>query len=308
MMTQPEHTPCGAGFAREGCRVAGVVVLYRPGEDVAENIASYAGQVDILFAVDNSGNDTAGTAERLRQFDNVVHIVNGENLGVAKALNVGAELALEHGCDFLLTMDQDSRATPGMIDKMLACLGSFKPGYIGIIAPFHATKPGEKPAGNDNCLEVAAVMTSGNLLNLKAYKEVGSFLDELFVDFVDIEYCLRLRSRGFGVIRANRAVLEHSVGTIMKFRILSKDIYLTSHSPLRKYYKTRNRFFVADRYKDVFPAFCRADRIRFWLELLRLLFFESEKREKLAMMRKGYADYRRCRLGRYDAGAGGGFP
>lgn len=305
MTMRPEHSPSGEGFDGNGCRVAGVVVLYRPGEDVAENISSYAGQVDILFAVDNSENQFADTAERLRQFDNVVHIANGENLGVAKALNVGAQLAMEHGCDFLLTMDQDSRATPGMIDKMLACLGSFKPGYIGIIAPFHTTKPGEKPAGNRECLEAEAVMTSGNLLSLEAYREVGAFLDELFVDFVDIEYCLRLRSRGFRVVRANRAVLEHNVGTIMKFRLLSKDLYLTSHSPLRKYYKTRNRFFVGDRYKDVFPAFCRADRIRFFLELLRLLFFENEKREKLEMMRRGYADYRRGRLGRYEAEAGG---
>ena len=305
MTARPEHTPFGTAIEREGHRVGGVVVLYRPGEDVAGNIASYAGQVDILFAVDNSGNDTTDTAARLRQLCNVVHIANGENLGVAKALNMGAQLALEHGCDFLLTMDQDSRATPGMIDKMLSCLGSFKPGYVGIIAPFHATKPGEKPTGNVDCLEVAAVMTSGNLLNLEAYREVGAFLDELFVDFVDIEYCLRLRSFGYGVIRANRAVLEHNVGTIMKFRLLSKDFHLTSHSPLRKYYKTRNRFFVADRYKEIFPGFCRADRVRFCLELLRLFLFESEKREKLAMMRRGYQDYRRGRLGRYDAEAGG---
>jgi hypothetical protein len=42
--------------------------------------------------------------------------------------------------------------------------------------------------------------------------------------------------------------------------------------------------------------------------MLRLLFFESDKREKLAMMRKGYADYRRGRMGRFDAEAGGSCP
>jgi rhamnosyltransferase len=91
----------------------------------------------------------------------------------------------------------------------------------------------------------------------------------------------------------------------MKFSLFFKELYLTSHTPLRKYYKTRNRFFVADRYKKVFPAFCRADRVRFCLELLRLLFFEKNKKEKLYMLRKGYVDYRRGRLGRFDDGYSG---
>ena len=36
----------------------------------------------------------------------------GENRGMAAALNAGAVLAVAAGYDFLLTMDQDSRATP----------------------------------------------------------------------------------------------------------------------------------------------------------------------------------------------------
>lgn len=308
MTTLPEHAPCPAVGDRRKSRIAGVVVLYRPGENFTENIASYAEQVDILFAVDNSGLDTARTAKPLQQFANVIHVVNGRNFGVARALNIGAQMALEQGCDFLLTMDQDSRAAPGMVETMLACFRSCEPGSVGIVAPFHATRPGEKPGGGADFLEVPAAMTSGNLLSLPAYEAVGPFMDELFVDFVDIEYCLRLRAQGFRVIRSNRAVLEHRVGTIMKFRVFSKDLYLTSHTAVRKYYKTRNRFFVADRYRAVFPGFCRADRIRFGLELLRLLFFESDKMEKLSMMRKGYADYRRGRMGSYDPGSGGPRP
>ena len=286
-------------------RIAAIVVFYNPDPAFVDNIRCYADDVEAVYVVDNSDTVLPGIEKLLASISNATYLRNPGNLGIASALNIGVQRAVTAGFDLVLTMDQDSRATPGMIDKMLSCLGSFKPGYVGIIAPFHATKPGEKPTGNVDCLEVAAVMTSGNLLNLEAYREVGAFLDELFVDFVDIEYCLRLRSFGYGVIRANRAVLEHNVGTIMKFRLLSKDFHLTSHSPLRKYYKTRNRFFVADRYKEIFPGFCRADRVRFCLELLRLFLFESEKREKLAMMRRGYRDYRRGRLGRYDAEAGG---
>ncbi len=293
---------------KTGCRIAGVVVLYRPDEEVTATISTYIEQVDMLIAIDNSEYDTTPTTAGLRQLDTVTFVANGRNLGVAGALNMGARMALECGCEYLLTMDQDSRATPGMVLTMLRVFSSSEQGAIGIVAPFLVTRPGEKPDGTIDCLEMQSVMTSGNLLNLRAYEAAGPFMEELFVDFVDIEYCLRLRSSGFRVVRANRALLEHRVGTLLRFRVFFHDLYLTSHSPLRKYYKTRNRFFVGDRYRQDVPSFRRKDRLRFVLELVRLLFFESGKREKLAMMRKGYADYRRGRMGKYDDGAGGACP
>lgn len=264
------------------------------------NISTYIGEVETIFAIDNSEDDGEWTAGRLREMGNIVYIANGRNLGVASALNRGAGLALDEGFDFLLTMDQDSRATTGMVRAMLDCLDSFTPGEIGIVSPFPVTRPGEKPGGSADRLEVETAMTSGSLLDLRAYEKVGPFLEELFVDFVDIEYSLRLRASGYRVIRANRAVLEHHVGDLMKIPMFGGDLYLTSHAPLRKYYKTRNRFFVAGRYRSLFPEFCRRDRIRFFLEMIRLLLFEGEKREKLKMMARGYGDYRKGRLGSYD--------
>lgn len=304
-MARRPDLSCRADVGGRTCRVAGVVVLYHPGEELRENIASYAGQVDILFAVDNSEDAAGDMAGRLREFGNVVYVANGRNLGVAAALNTGARLAMENGCEYLLTMDQDSRAAPGMVSTMLGCAGSFTRDNLGIVAPFLVTRPGESPGSAAECREMQSVMTSGNLLDLGAYETAGPFMEELFVDFVDIEYCLRLRSLGFRIVRANRARLEHRVGRLLKFRLFFRDLYLTSHSPLRKYYKTRNRFFVADRYRDAFPGFRRADRARFALELLRLLFFEDRKGEKLAMMRRGYADFRKSRLGRFEAEGGG---
>lgn len=306
MTPRPEHPNLADAEGRK-CRIGGVVVLYHPDEELPENIASYAGQVDVLFAIDNSESGADTMATRLRESGNVVHVANGRNLGVAAALNMGARMALENHCDYLLTMDQDSSAAPGMVDELLACFDGSAAADIGIVAPYLVTKPGQEQSRAPCCEEVPMAMTSGNLLSMAAFRSIGPFMEELFVDFVDIEYCLRLRERGFRIVRANRALLEHHVGRLLKFRLLFRDLYLTSHSPLRKYYKTRNRFFVADRYRDSFPAFRRADRARFLLELLRLLFFESDKREKLAMIRKGYADYRRGRMGRFQSEDGGPF-
>jgi len=161
---------------KTGCRIAGVVVLYRPDEEVTATISTYIEQVDMLIAIDNSEYDTTPTTAGLRQLDTVTFVANGRNLGVAGALNMGARMALECGCEYLLTMDQDSRATPGMVLTMLRVFSSSEQGAIGIVAPFLVTRPGEKPDGTIDCLEMQSVMTSGNLLNLRAYEAAGPFI------------------------------------------------------------------------------------------------------------------------------------
>ena len=68
----------------------------------------------------------------------VKYIYNNLNLGVAASLNIGAKEAIEQGYTYLLTMDQDSKATPDMINHMLKAYKHFQD--IGIVTPFHVNK------------------------------------------------------------------------------------------------------------------------------------------------------------------------
>jgi len=275
-------------------RIAGVVVLYHPTREVVGNIASYLDQIELLFAVDNS-DDTACAALPGFAGPKVVYLPNHGNLGMAAALNIGAQRALAEGYDLLLTMDQDSFAAPDLVPRMLGCLAGRDPEGIGMISPFHVTKSGHLP-GSETCQDVMTPMTSGCLLNLRAYREVGPFLEKLFIDFVDNEYCLRLRQHGFGVVRANLARLEHSVGDTRKFG----PFIATNHSPLRRYYKTRNRFLVFVRYVRFFPGHCLFDLVRLAKEIASIVLFEGEKLAKLRMMVRGAYDFLRGRYGRYE--------
>jgi rhamnosyltransferase len=139
-------------------------------------------------------------------------------------------------------------------------------------------------------------MTSGCLLDLVAWQVVGPFRDDFFIDFVDNEYCLRLRREGYRVLRANRANLEHAVGDISRYGPL----IATNHSPLRRYYKTRNRLWVFREYLPDFPGHCLFDLVRLAKEIGSILLFEVEKWAKLRMMWRGFRDFRRERFGRYE--------
>lgn len=307
-------------------RTAAVVVLFRPGAEMIDNIRTWAGQVEVVYAVDNterpgpeSGDRRPGTGtgdsasrpcglgngnitDRLAALGNVIYLPQGENVGIARGLNIGAARAFAAGYDCLLTMDQDSRAAEDLVVRLVECRLAAT-GKPGIVAPFHVTRAVRRPPPAEACSEVMTPMTSGCLLDLAAWVTAGPFRDDFFIDFVDNEYALRLRREGYRVVRANRALLEHAVGDITRHGPL----IATHHGPLRRYYKTRNRFRVFREYLRTFPGHCLFDLIRLTKEIGSILLFEGEKLAKLRMMWRGWLDFRRGRFGKYgERGPGSG--
>lgn len=272
-------------------QIAGVVVLYNPAASVLDNIYSYLPQVGCLYAVDNSEMPDPGIVQQLAVMPGVKYCANGGNSGIACALNSGATFALADGYRYLLTMDQDSRAFPDMVETLSACHGK----SVALVAPYLLSRDGQPSPVGRACRPVQTAMTSGSLLDLNAYRRVGPFRDDFFIDFVDIEYCLRLRKHGYKVLQADSAHLEHHVGR----RIGAGRFSVITHPPLRKYYKTRNRFQVLGEYGRDFPGYVFRDRIRIVLELARLFLFEEEKLEKLRMMWRGWRDFRQGKFGKY---------
>lgn len=272
--------------------IAAVVVLYHPDVSVLENLESIIDQVALLYVVDNSETAEHPVSTQLAAYANVSVIHDNGNIGIARALNLAADHALASGYSFLLTLDQDSHSLPGMIEALVACHAS----GVGLVAPRLLRGAERGRLSGAMCKPVLTAMTSGSLLNLAAYKKAGPFRDDFFIDFVDIEYCLRLCKVGYSILVAGSALLEHHVGTRIG---LGGHLCVTTHSPVRKYYKMRNRLLVWQEYGSLFPGYIWRDRFRFVLELFRLLLFEPEKSAKLGMIRCGWIDFNKGRFGKY---------
>jgi rhamnosyltransferase len=253
--------------------------------------------VAVVYAVDNSEIAAEAFAAKLAGLGNVTYLPQGENRGIARALNIGASRAYAAGYDCLLTMDQDSRAAADLVARLLECRADRAGGPVGMVAPFHMTRAVRRSPPVAACTDVMTPMTSGCLLDLAVWQTVGQFRDDFFIDFVDNEYCLRLRREGCRVLRANRAILEHEVGDIRRYG----PVIATNHSPLRRYYKTRNRFVVNREYRRDYPLHCFIDRIRLLKEIGSIFLFEDEKWAKLRMMWRGWRDAKRGRMGKYEA-------
>lgn len=270
-------------------KIAGLVVLYNPAKDVAENINSYIDQINHLFIVDNSVKENSNLISKIRTYEKVSYIYNNRNIGIASALNLGVREALVNDYAFLLTMDQDSKAIPSMVDSLLQVFD--KDEKIGIVSPLHSNKFSTHLRFTKPFEKLDVVMTSGNLLSLKAYQEVGPFPDDYFIDYVDIEYCLRLKLNGYLVYRLNEIVLEHSEADLSVKKILNKKFYPHNHKPFRLYYKTRNLLYLRKSYKRKFPKQLKIEYNSYIRTVVKIVLFEKQKLLKAKMILLGIKDY-----------------
>lgn len=153
-------------------KIDGVVVLYNPEENVIENIKSYINEVTRLYIVDNSEQKNTKLLTDIKNISNKCNYIdNHGNQGIAQALNVGAKLAIKHSATWLLTMDQDSKFKDGSLNILVNYLRNNDTSKVGIISPYHLTINKTDTYKKENkVIDKLTVMTSGNLLNLEAYK------------------------------------------------------------------------------------------------------------------------------------------
>ncbi len=265
-----------------------VVVFYNPTKENILNLDNFKDSVEVIYVVDNSDDDII----RIKEDEKIKYIKLKENLGIAKALNIGAERSIEDGYNWLLTLDQDSKINSKIVNSMKEFIKNNKINNIGLISPYQEIFSKEK-VRDVEVEEMIDIMTSGNIINLDAYRKVGGFKDWLFIDLVDTDYCMNLSMSGYKVIRLNKIVMKHNLGDLKVHKFLGKEYPCYNHNPLRRYYIVRNTFYIKDMYENVYPNYVK-HLIRVQKgQVKRILLFEKNKFQKLRMMYKGYKDYKK---------------
>ncbi len=240
--------------------------------------------------------------------------VNGTNYGIAKALNQGFYWALEQGYSQVVAFDQDSHPAPGMLQTMIDVFSYYDDIQLAVVAPkivdakvnFQARYLRQKNkllfervSCDEGVLEnVTYIITSGSLHDLTAYQRIGPFRDDFFVDYVDTEYCLRARKKGYKLVVACQAQLNHRQGERQERVLWGSDHYPTFHSPLRWYYISRNRIQMLKNYAIRFPHWLTYEIVASVYTFLRMLLFETKKIVKLRALVRGTLDGILGRMGK----------
>src|SRR5271157_41378 len=275
-------------------RMGAVIVTYNPSGVVLENVAALRRQVDELVIVDNGSGDApmAYIDEARRAFECEV-ILNGRNLGIAAALNIGVRYAESRNCEWVALFDQDSTAVGSFVVSMRrACEKHENPGKIAIIVPQYVDRESSitMPVTKDRSGNILAGITSGSMMPLKIFRRCGVFDESLFMDYVDHEFCLRVRSMGFEIVQSEEANLLHSLGAMTSHKFLGRKFFTTNHRAARRYYITRNRVWLYKRYFWQDFTWTLKDARSLIAETGKILLVEQDRALKLRNILLGIGD------------------
>jgi rhamnosyltransferase len=274
-------------------KIAACVVLYNPDDNVIDNINSYFQAVDKVIIIDNSESANNKLAKQWQ--DKVSYIALGKNLGIAKALNIGCETALKEGYDWVLTMDQDSFFS----DKSFFEIVRKKVHKnVAIYAASYTNEYDRWVKNYDQDFdEIHFIITSANLLNLSAWKQVNGFEEKLFIDEVDHDFCLKLRRFNYTILSSKCIFLKHFVGEISdKSHNIKQKLNL--HQPIRYYYIARNGLYLCKKYFFTDIKFALQRLLYLVKALAKIILLYPDKLRYLKFYLTGVKDFFLSRYGK----------
>ena len=271
------------------------IVTYNPKINrLKANIKSVSKQTKKVWVIDNNSSNILEIAKLIDDFSNVVLIQNTHNYGIAHALNQMCELAEKDAYDWILTLDQDT-----IIPSEMLCI--FAPytndSFNGIICPAVCYDGwDEMPMSFKRETQyVYACMTSASLTRIEAWKIVGGFKTDYFIDYVDNEFCMKLGLQGYGVLRVNKTCINHQLGESGIKKCLFLKLKYTKHSPIRLYYMARNNLAFIKEYKGHLPIV--KEYLKLFYVLLQGVCFSDDKTESFKNIKMGLRDAKNGNLG-----------
>lgn len=177
------------------------------------------------IVIDNASSD--GAVDYIRsKFPTAVVIPSEENLGFAKANNIGMRYAIDHGADYVFLLNQDAWVENDTIEKLVDSFEKHE--NIGIACPINlnAAKtamdyksvtdmPGDYVSdlyfGNvKDVYDVRFFCAASWMISADCIRKVGGFDTSLFKHYgEDNNYCQRVKYHGMRVVVNTQCTMCH---------------------------------------------------------------------------------------------------
>lgn len=225
-------------------------------KSLIEKINKIKNQVNKIFIIDNSKKKINVSGKKIR------YIYLGENYGIAHAQNFAIYQAIKEKFKYILLSDQDTLYPKFYVKKMILF---FKKKDVGAVCPNLYDTNKKKTLGltlryfcfkktlnhdynknqklvNLKSEYISESMASGTIIKLSFIKEIGYMNDDLFLDWVDFEWCWKLKDKNIKIVGVKNIFAKHKLGS-NKIKIFNKIYH--RHSLLRYYYIIRNGFILS---------------------------------------------------------------
>ena len=241
--------------------VAVVMVNYKGYELTRDCLASFARvpyENRALIVVDNASGD--GAVERLsREFPRVHYLESAYNRGFTGGNNLGLAKARELGAEYVFFLNNDTVVSPNVLDELVSF--SSRHPEVGIVGPltyYYEAKEIVSFGGGDidrntgfylqlnkdktleqvegEVVYCSFVEGAAMFMRTELAVELGGFADVYFLTSEESELCVRTADLGYRLAVITSCSVWHKVSRS-----------LTSGSPLRTYFTSRNRLLFVKR-------------------------------------------------------------
>ncbi len=222
------------------------------------NIVNQDPSVSTIVIYDNNSENGKEILQEIEKKYGAIHIFwSKQNNGLGLAYNYLIKTYLKDEY-FVITFDQDSKIDPFFVSILRSRLineNSKNPNVISI-GPRILNVDNSNASIERKLRKMPVLITSGNLFFIKAYNQVGGFDDDLFIDCVDFDFSLRLRSKKFALIQDREICLYQDIGEVNEDGV-------RLHSNIRMYYMIRNHIRLSKKYFFRFPLYIVFENIMF---------------------------------------------
>jgi rhamnosyltransferase len=292
---------------------AAATVLYKPDADMLDALLAPLMADGLRVFIFVNGAVEPEIELRLTKLSDTVIIRSADNVGLGVGLNAVIEAAAAEDFASILLFDQDSVPDRGMPNALLAhfkehasdstmpiaAIGPrlISPANETYLAPWYSHRAGnDVPDG-----AVDFLPTSGSLVSVEAWKAIGPFRADYFVDGLDVEWCFRAWSCGYCCVLAEDVTMEHRWGNTAASEERRPQILRLS--PTRCYYYLRNAVHSM-RLPHIPWRWRLRTAVRLVVQAGLLLFDRRFCRQTRRIVGRAFHDGWRNRLGPMPTGIG----
>jgi rhamnosyltransferase len=287
-----------------------IFVLYQPTGSFLGNLLKARAACANVVAVDNSPEADVRLHEHLRE-QGIEVIFNRNAGGLAGAYNKGTEVLLGRQCDLIFLLDQDSDIEASFFAGMMQAAASLGADtfLIGpkiyeialdkcmpVIPPEQRfPKPFRIDDRTEGLFPTLCIISSGSAISAAAYRKLGPFREDYFIEYIDVEYSLRARSRNVPVYMNAAVTLRQTNGRIERHG----KWFTTNHAAWRRYYIARNSVHCLREYRSHWGLHWFSGLMVIH-QAICVLLFDSQKLKKITAIACGYLDGMFGRLGTFE--------
>ena len=263
-----------------------IIVTYHPDNDFPQRAKIAVDQFDLTILVDNGSiGEELRMLQEMALNSDIELVENGINVGIAAALNRGCRAAFASRYEWVVLLDQDTLISPVMLSVLADVFLGVENQKTMLGSNYHDAHKGRdfiSCTGNDAVYrERKTLITSGTLMSLEMFREIGEFREDYFIDSVDHEYCLRARRHGYRVIISCQPLMTQRIGAGAENGRRQHRFMSFNHSAQRKYFIARNTVATAKLYLFQEPAWSVRQGWRLAMDLTSIILYEKNKARKL---------------------------